>query len=77
MPIPPERPKRIRINPIPPASQIDQYGGRHRPGTRIIKHMRTGEDAQEEWEKDHGPLDRPTYLRNKEREDEEKKKGQE
>lgn len=59
--------KKFRITPIPP-SQIDQYGGRYRPGTRIIDHMRTGEDAAEDWEKDHGPLDRPTFLRNEEQE---------
>lgn len=53
-----------KITPIPKA-QIDQFGGRHIPGTRIINHMQTGEDIQENWEKDHGDLDIPTFKRNR------------
>jgi len=56
-----------KITPIP-KPQIDQAGGRHIPGTRIINHIRSGEDAQEDWEKDHGDLDIPTYLRNQDNE---------
>lgn len=56
--------KQPKINP-PPEPEIDPYGGRHIEGTRIIKHIRTGDDVQEEWEKDHGNLDDPTYLRNR------------
>lgn len=58
--------KTPKITPIP-KPQIDRAGGRNIPGTRIINHMRTGEDIQEEWEKDHGDLDIPTYERNKDK----------
>jgi hypothetical protein len=56
--------QKIHIHSIP-KPQIDHIGGRHRPGTRIINHMPTGEDVQEKWEEDHGALDDPTFLRNR------------
>lgn len=55
-----------KITP-PPEPKIDPYGGRYIEGTRIIKHIRTGEDVQEDWEKDHGDLDVPTHLRNRQK----------
>lgn len=45
------------------SSEIAQDGGHKGKPIRLIRE-RTGEDALNEWEKDHGSIDIPTYRRN-------------
>jgi len=55
----------LRISPIPPPPDPDVAGGRRIQNANplALDNARTGEDALEEWEKDHGDTNVPTYLR--------------
>jgi len=55
-----------KIGPIPPPPNPDQAGGKriHNSDPLTLDRARTGDSALEEWEKDHGNTNVPTYLRN-------------
>ncbi len=57
----------LTVPPSRDAQDIARDGGMK--GATIKRKGRTGEQAVEDWEKQHGSLDEPTYKR-KQREDE-------